>query len=300
MGSICCYGCNAFIPEDRFLNILVTGASGQIGHFLLPLIVRQGHRCLCLSRHIHGDTQGVRWISGDLETGLEPIWDECGADAWVHLAFLPLAIPHLEAAAKAGVKRFVGFSSTSVFTRKGSGSSKEHQVIQQLTEVETRVKSICQIHNVAWTLFRPTMIYGCGMDQNIAFIRRVIDRFGVFPVAGKGKGLRQPVHAEDLAFACVAALHNKRTMNRAYNLGGGETLTYRDMTERILGSLNRKSRIISINPAVYKCAVAIMRQISPRYAFIQASMVDRMNMDMVFDHCDATNDFDYDPRPFQP
>jgi len=44
----------------------------------------------------------------------------------------------------------------------------------------------------------------------------------------------------------------------------------------------------------------MIRKILSRYAFVQTSMVDRMSMDMAFDHSDATKDFDYDPRPFQP
>jgi len=134
------------------------------------------------------------------------MWQECKADAWVHLAFLSLAVSHLEVAAKAGVKRFIGFSSTSVFTKKVSGSSKE----------------------------------------------------------------RQPVHAEDLALACIAVLENDRTLNKAYILSGGEVIAYRDMVARIFGTLNRKPRIFNIHPVIYKCAVVVVKHILPRYAFVQA------------------------------
>jgi nucleoside-diphosphate-sugar epimerase len=144
------------------------------------------------------------------------------------------------------------------------------------------------------------MIYGCGLDQNIAFIQKIIERFGVFPVAGRGKGLRQPVHAEDLALACIAVLDNDKTLNKAYILSGGEVLTYRDMVARIFGALNRKPRIVNIHPVVYKCAVVVVRHILPRYAFVQAAMVDRMNRDMVFDYSEAADDFGYNPRPFRP
>jgi len=77
-------------------------------------------------------------------------------------------------------------------------------------------------------------------------------------------------------------------------------LTYRDMVKRIFQTLNRKPRIVNIPPAVYKLAIIVMKQISPRYAFVQSSMVDRMNMDMIFDHSDASKDFGYNPRAFQP
>lgn len=282
------------------MNILITGASSQIGRFLLPLLVGQGHACLCISRSEHADTQGVRWLKADINTDMAQAWQACEADAWIHLAFLPLAVPHLEVAASSGVRRFIGFSSTSIFTKQTSDSSEEQQTIQQLTGTEASVQSICQRHGIGWTLFRPTMIYGCGMDQNIAFIHQVIERFGCFPVAGSEAGLRQPVHAEDLAKACLAAFEYEQTMNKAYNLSGGEVLSYREMVERIFRTMNRHPRIIRLPASVYKFVINVLKRVSRRYAFVQTSMVDRMNMDMVFDHADATHDFGYDPRPFQP
>ena len=84
-----------------------------------------------------------------------------------------------------------------------------------------------------YTIFRPTLIYGVGRDRNVADIARFAKRFGVFPILGKGLGLRQPVHAADLAEACILAVDSSASFNRIYNLSGGETLTYREMVERV-------------------------------------------------------------------
>ena len=282
------------------MNIFITGASSQIGRFLLPRLIQQGHACLCISRSTHADAEGVRRIKGDLNRDMSQIWQTCKADAWIHLAFLSLATPHLKAAASSGIRRFIGFSSTSIFTKGTSGSRKEQCTIQQLTEAESSIQSICQNYDIGWTVFRPTMIYGTGRDQNIAFIRKIIERFGFFPVARQGSGLRQPVHAEDLALASIATLNHESAMNKTYNLSGGEVLSYREMVERIFHALSRRPRIIHVPAPMYKFTIAMLKRFSSRYAFVQTSMVDRMNVDMVFDHTEATNDFDYDPRPFQP
>ncbi len=283
------------------MNILVTGASGQIGQFLLPQLVQHGYTVVCVSRHKQSaDMAKIYWLEGDLTNSMETVWQENKASVWIHLAFLPLALTHLEAAGKAGIKRFIGFSSTSIFTKNESENNHEQKMIRQLVEAEKKLLSDAPQHDITWTLFRPTMIYGCGMDQNIAFIQRMIGRFGVFPVAGKAKGLRQPVHAEDLGLACVEAIGNTHTANKAYNLSGAEVLSYREMVERIFCSLNRPVRMIGIHPVIYKCAISMMKRMLPRYAFVHTSMVDRMNMDMVFDHSDAIHDFGYNPRSFQP
>lgn len=282
------------------MNILITGASSQIGRFMLPLLVRQGHSCLCVSRSEHADSKGVHWIRADLHHDMTETGQLEHVDVWIHLAILPLAIAHMELAASIGVYRFIAFSSTSIYTKQTSDNSEEKRTIEELTEAASSIQSLCQQYEIAWTLFRPTMIYGSGMDQNITFIQQVIQRFGFFPVAGVAKGLRQPVHAGDLASACVAVIDQEQSMNKAYNLSGGEILSYQDVVKRIFHTLDCPCRIIHLPSPIFKSVISVLKCFSSRYAFIQTSMVDRMNMDMVFDHMDATHDFGYDPRPFQP
>lgn len=90
---------------------------------------------------------------------------------------------------------------------------------------------------MGWVILRPTLIYGRGRDRNITVIARFIRRFGFFPVLGRATGLRQPVHAEDVALACHRALEAPAATNRAYNISGGETVTYREMVRRVFLAL---------------------------------------------------------------
>jgi len=222
------------------------------------------------------------------------------ANTWIHAGPLALTLPWLAFAAQAGVKRLIAFSSTSIFTKIDSSSADERNLIANLQETEHTLAATCQRFNIHWTIFRPTMIYGNGMDQNISFIMKTVDRFGFFPIAGAGSGLRQPVHADDLAQAALHATTQKVAFNRSYNLSGGETLSYKAMVERIFLALDKQPTIIPIHPKLYKLAIFILKKTAPRYAFVQPSMVDRMAMNMVFDHTEASRDFDYAPRTFQP
>src|SRR5690554_1920633 len=63
-------------------------------------------------------------------------------------------------------------------------------------------------------------------------------------LSGVGRGGRL-VHALDVAGACVAALRAP-CANRAYNLSGGETLSYREMVERVFGAMGRRPRVVSV------------------------------------------------------
>jgi nucleoside-diphosphate-sugar epimerase len=105
------------------------------------------------------------------------------------------------------------------------------------------------------------------------------------------------VHADDLAAACVQAYAEELTYNRAYNLSGGQTLSYREMVEGVFHSLGKPPRIISIPAQLFKLAVTLARKL-PRFRHLSPAMLDRMNQDLCFDHKPATDDFGYHPRPF--
>ena len=195
--------------------------------------------------------------------------------------------------------RVLAFGSTGRFSKIESSARVEQDFVSQQIEAEHGYETHCRKRGIAWTLFRPTMIYGAGSDLNVAFIGNFIRRFGFFPVPCGTKGLRQPVHADDLAGACIAALTCERTFGRAYNLGGGERLLYDDLVARIFTALNKRPRIVAIPFLAYKGLIQMIR-IIPRFGYINPDMVDRMRVDLVADHTDAQRDFGYAPRLFFP
>ncbi|MFZ4539744.1 NAD-dependent epimerase/dehydratase family protein [Propionivibrio sp.] len=146
-------------------------------------------------------------------------------------------------------------------------------------------------------ILRPTLIYGLGRDKNISEIARFIRRFGFFPVLGQAQGLRQPIHAEDVAAVCVSALQAPCAANRAYNISGGETLAYRDMVARVFAALGRTPRLATVPLWAFRLAVTVLRCL-PRYRQWSAAMAERMNRDLVFEHTEAARDLGFKPRCF--
>jgi uncharacterized protein YbjT (DUF2867 family) len=109
--------------------------------------------------------------------------------------------------------------------------------------------------------------------------------------------LRQPIHAEDVAAACVAALQAQPAANRSYNLSGGETLAYRNMVARVFAALGRPVRMVTVPLWAFRLAVAMLRSV-PRFRHWSAAMAERMNRDLVFDHAEAARDLGFKPRGF--
>lgn len=221
------------------------------------------------------------------------------ADVLIHLAPLKLLPAMLPAFFAQGGSRVIAFGTTSVHSKAASAAPAERAYAAGLLEAEREVARLCEAAGVPWTLFRPTLIYGAGRDRNVALIARVIRRFGVFPLLGEARGLRAPVHVEDLAAACVAVREAGATFNKAYDLTGGETLTYRAMVARIFEAMGRRPRFVRVPLALFRLAMWVVSRV-PRYRDFNAEMARRMNDDLVFDPTPAARDFGFAPRGFAP
>lgn len=282
--------------------VFLTGRTSSIGPLLTPLLLAQGVEVHALGRKPLAEAErrpGLHWSRLDLADPLG-IMPDVSAGTLIHTASLWLLPGWLEKFHASGVRRVIAFSSTSRFTKLASASAYELDVVNKLIAAEEHVAAECERLGMAWTIFRPTLIYGgAGGDRNVADIARLIRKFGFFPVFGSASGRRQPVNAADLAQACGLSLAAPASYNKAYNLSGGETLTYIDMVRRIFDTLGRPPRFVRIPMAAFRLAVKLAR-LHPRFAHLTPDMALRMQADLVFDHSEATRDFDYRPGRFDP
>jgi nucleoside-diphosphate-sugar epimerase len=274
--------------------VLVLGATSLIGGHLLGRLKAEDLDPVAFSRR--PPSEDTCWIGGDLKDAdlderlpvaatvfsLSPIW------------LLPAALPALRAR---GMERLIAFSSTSRFTKTDSPDAGERAVALELAGAEAAVEAWCAEHGVAWTLLRPTLIYDEGHDENVSRIARLVKRFHVMPLSGGGEGLRQPVHAADLAAGALAAGHAPATRNRAYNLVGGETVTYRVMVDRVFEGLGKTPRSLPMPVWLFGL---IMRLAKPFYPGATVAMGTRMGQDLTFDSAEAMRDFGWSPRDFRP
>ena len=206
---------------------------------------------------------------------------------------VPEQLPLLEAA---GARRLVALSSTSRFTKRLSPVAAERALASRLAAAEEQVISRTRSLGIVTTILRPTMIYDGVHDRNVAAIAAFIRRFGFFPVAGAAEGLRQPVHADDVAAACLLVLLCDGLRDDAYDLSGGETLSYREMVRRIFAWLDRPARVATIPAGLVRAATPLLGW-SPWLGSLP-TLAARMNDDLVFDHGAAARDFGFQPRPF--
>ncbi len=284
--------CRVLRDETSWVRLTgVLGASSLVGHYLLPLLLLHDRKVVAFSRKRReiADLAGVRWqCLND---------DAICISEWVCLAPIWVLPDYFQLLQSASVSKLVVLSSTSRFSKLDSSSDKERALAARLADAERRVRVWAKEQGVQWVILRPTMIYGDGLDRNVSDIARFLRRWRFFPLVGNGSGLRQPVHAADVAEYCAHALLRDEASNRAFDVCGGETLNYRDMVTRIAAAMGLPAHFVTVPRSLLRSGVRML-SLLPRFRALSPALIDRMAQDLVFDGSDANRILDVKPRGF--
>ena len=230
-------------------TVFVTGATGFVGHAVLQRLCTLGHVVRCLVRrgsegHLRG-LGAIARIEGDVlaRPGLEE--GMAGCDAVIHLVGIIREHPAanvtfervhvegtrnvLEAARAAGVRRYVHMSALG--TRRGA-ASRYHQT-------KWAAEEAVRASGLAWTIFRPSIIYGRG-DGLVTMLASMVRRLPLVPVIGSGRQRIQPIPVEQVAAGFAGALEQPATIKQTYEVGGPEAVTMLELLDLIGRALGRR------------------------------------------------------------
>lgn len=270
------------------MTVLIIGGSSQIGHFLLPRLLDSGEPVLALSRHPRIARAGLEWLQGSL-----PISVPALPPLSAIISFGPLMpfAQWLRNTPQSSAPRVVATSSMSAESKRESRVPAERDISRQLRDGEAALAQACERQGCAWTILRPTLVYGAGLDQSLTPIARRAARLRVFPLPS-ARGLRQPVHADDIAQAVIAALERPASAGHVVPIGGGERLPAREMFERVRRSLSTPTLPLPVPVALLRAAHLLL----PR----ARGPLSRLDADLVADNEPLQRLLDVRPRGFQP
>lgn len=271
------------------MTVLVFGASGQIGRFLVPRLLASGESVTAVSRQPQAQQPDVIWLTGNLPGPVPPL--PASLSAIICLGPLNYFAAWLSQVQLSGSPRVIALSSMSAETKRESTVAAEREISRLLNDGESALATACLRHGCGWTVLRPTLVYGAGMDKSLTPIARRASRLRLFPIPA-GRGLRQPVHADDIAQAVFAALDCPASTGRILPIGGGERLSVQDMFARVRRSLPGTTLPLPL-PA---WLLQLGRHLMPRWR----GPLNRLDADLVADNSELQRLLGVRPRPFRP
>jgi uncharacterized protein YbjT (DUF2867 family) len=239
--------------------LLLTGATGLVGSALLRRLIAEGQPVRCLvrdPRRLGPQRVRVQIALGDLAD--PPSFRNAmrGVDTVVHLAASTRDQPRgsieelaaiatwrmVEAAQRAGVRRFVFFSTL--------GASSHHRA--RLFRAKALAEQAVRESDMHSTVIAPSFVYAPG-DRWLTLIER-LSLLPAVPISGRGRALCQPIWAEDVASCVVAALGRgadgevtgDNTTHERYELAGPQTMSYNEVLNTVLRSLDRERPLLPI------------------------------------------------------
>lgn len=277
------------------MRVLVFGASGQIGFFLLPLLCDAGLEVEAVTRQARAPLPGMSWTrmdlygSGDVAQAPDVVFSVGPLDGL--LAWLSRT--------RHRPGRVIAFSSTSADTKQDSPDRAERALAAQLRRNEDTLVAHCDARGIGWTILRPTLVWGCGMDQNLSRIAALVRRWRVLPLPRDAHGLRQPVHAQDLAICAWRAAGTDQSLGKRYDLPGGEQVSYTEMVRRTVRCLAPRGYLLRLPAWLFQLAAGLVSRLGVMPG-LTSGMLERLRQDLVFSAAEAERDLNWTPRPFQP
>jgi uncharacterized protein YbjT (DUF2867 family) len=214
------------------MKVAVFGASGTIGRPLLDELART-HEVVAVSRHKQGATEGVVWETADAteRDAVGRVLEGCDAAYYLVHSLgtadfeevdLRAAETTALAAESAGVKQLIYLGGL------GDDSPDLSPHLRSRRETGVRLAST----SVPVTTLRAAMVVGSG-SAAFETIVALVDRLPAMITPRWVSTRTQPIALSDIVAYLAGVCGLEPALGSAYDVGGPEVMTYREMMERI-------------------------------------------------------------------
>jgi uncharacterized protein YbjT (DUF2867 family) len=244
--------------------VTVLGGTGFLGSFIVSDLLEAGYRVRIACRHperaTRSQSENAEMVTCDLldEHSLRQAFE--GATAMVNAVALynerhglTFDQIHVQGAGRAArCAQDMGVERQILFSGIGASTASASKYVRARAQGEAAVREA----------FRDTIIVRPSTlcDQHAGFVSalEMVTTFPVIPLFGQGKTRLQPVYVGDIARAVRRCIEMPETAGKTFELGGGETYTYRECIDLVLEHQGRKRPKIPLPFAFWHLIAAIL------------------------------------------
>lgn len=255
---------------------LVTGATGSCGPALVHQLLNAGYRVRTLGRskpngalptdiqHFKGDITDPSVVQASVED----------VDVVFHLA----ALLHVEnpsrematdyqrinvqggatvaqAAAQAGVRRLIYFSTVKVYGIEQRDPVDERSALHPKTMyAESKLQgehAVCAVDGLETTILRLSVVYGPRLKGSWRRLIRAVQK-GIFIPIGNLKNVHSLTYVDDMACAALLAAEHPAAVGQVYNVVGHETPTLEEILDAIYTAVGKSMPPLRLPTSVAK------------------------------------------------
>ena len=296
-------------------TVLVTGASGFVGSYVVPELAAAGHRVVALVRSPQAGeviTRRLpRGLAGKVELRSGDVMDPAtlgpalaGVDAVVHLVAIPRdwnggkdllnvnldgtrnVIAAMEAA---GVRRLVHLGALGVEDREELNYAKS----------KARAEAAVRASGLEWTILKPSLLFGPrdGFFNIVADLVRV--PLPIVPVPGNGRSRFQPLHVADLALGMRLALERPETVGQAFELGGPRVWTYREIAGEVARTMGKRRLIVPMPVPIISLVAGLAEKLRLRFFPVATDQLRQLALDNIGQLDSVHRAFGFVPRKME-
>lgn len=275
------------------MKIFMTGATGFVGRHIAARLAADGHELKCLVRASGSESAGylkglgAEVAEGDILSVKSLANGARGCDTAMHLVGIILerrgasfeqihvdgTRNMLTAAKQAGITRFAHMSALGT----GPGASAAYHKTKWQAEEDVRASGL------DYTIFRPSIIYGPG-GEFINMLARQVRLLPVVPVIGNGRYRMQPISVDDVAACFAASLTTQTAVNKVYEIGGPEALSYNEMIDTLCRVMGKRRLKAHVPVALVRPVAWLSEKTMPKPLLTN----DQLNMLLGDNLCDIT------------
>ena len=227
------------------MRILLTGVTGYVGKRLLPALIEKGHEVICCVRDknrltVHKNMlQKVEIAEIDFLEKPDPGKFPKNIDAAFYLIHSMTSSSDkfdvLESKSAENFKIYLSVTTVKHVIYL-SGISNENKLSKHLAS-RKKVEDILKSENYKLTVLRAGIIVGSG-SASFEIIRDIVEKLPLIIAPKWVLTKAQPIAIRDVISYLTGVLFNENCLNKTFDIGGPEILTYKDILHQY--AKNRK------------------------------------------------------------